>query len=123
VDSTVYLQDQPILSTTFSYYKNGVLSYYTTKDSLLDTYSTVSYTKEGVKSSEVFFKGKKGILTMYTDNGIVTDSLFTREEKEATFPGGEKGWQAFLERNLNPDIQQLKSPTWQFHKVSRNVYS
>jgi len=104
LDSTVYLQDQPIVSTTFSYYKNGVLSYYTTKDSLLDTYSTVSYTKEGVKSSEVFFKGQKGILTMYTDNGIVTDSLFTREEKEAEFPGGEKGWRTFLERNLNPDV-------------------
>ena len=49
IDSTVYLQDQPILSTTFSYYKNGALSYSTTKDSLLDTYSSVSYTKEGCK--------------------------------------------------------------------------
>jgi len=104
VDSTVYLQDQPTLSTTTSYYKNGVLSYYTIKDNLLDTYSTVSYNEEGVKNSEVFFKGQKGILTMYTDNGIVTDSLFTREEKEAEFPGGEKGWRTFLERNLNPDV-------------------
>ena len=104
VDSTIYLQDQPTLSATFSYYQNGVLSYYTTKDSLLDTYSTVSYSKEGVKSSEVFFKGQKGILTMYTDNGIVTDSLFTREEKEAEFPGGEKGWRTFLERNLNANV-------------------
>ena len=104
MDSTVYLQDQPIVATEFSFYKNGVLSYYSTKDSLLDTYSTVSYTKEGVKSSEVFFKGQKGILTMYTDNGILTDSLFTREEKEAEFPGGEKGWRTFLERNLNPDV-------------------
>ena len=104
VDSTVYLQDQPILSTTFFYHKNGALSYYTTKDNLLDTYSTVSYTKEGIKSSEVFFQGQKGILRRFTDNGIVTDSVFTREEKEATFPGGEKGWRAYLERNLNPDV-------------------
>ena len=104
VDSTVYLQDQPILSTTFFYHKNGALSYYTTKDSLLDTYSTVSYTKEVIKSSEVFFQGQKGILKRFTDNGIVTDSVFTREEKEATFPGGEKGWRTYLERNLNPDV-------------------
>ena len=104
LDSTVYLQDQPILSTTFSYYKNGALSYSTTKDSLLDTYSSVSYSKESTKSSEVFFKGQKGIIKTYTDNGIVTDSVFTGEEKEATFPGGEKGWRSYLEKNLNPDV-------------------
>ena len=104
IDSTVYLQDQPTLSTTFSYYKNGTLSYSTTKDSLLDTYSSVSYTKEGIKSSEVFFHGQKGVVNTFTENGTVTDSVFTREEKEAEFPGGEKGWRAFLERNLNPDV-------------------
>jgi len=118
LDSTVYLQDQPTLSTTFSYYKNGTLSYYSTKDSLLDTYSTVSYTKEGVKSSEVFFKGQKGILTMYTENGIVKDSLFTREEKEAEFPGGEKGWRAFLERNLNPDVPVNRKAPPGIYKVT-----
>ena len=104
MDSTVYLQDRPIQSTTFSYYKNGVLSYSTTKDSLLDTYSSVSYTKEGVKSSEVFFLGQKGILKSFTENGIVTDSVFTREEKEAGFPGAEKGWRSYLERSLNPEV-------------------
>jgi len=104
IDSTVYLQDQPTLSTTFSYYKNGALSYSTTKDSLLDTYSSVSYTKEGIKSSEVFFHGQKGVFKSFTENGIVTDSVFTREEKEAGFPGGEKGWRSYLERNLNPAV-------------------
>src|SRR6186713_78751 len=104
LDSTIYLQDQPVQSTSFSYYKNGALSYSTTKDSLLDTYSSVSYSKESTKSSEVFFKGQKGIIKTYTDNGIVTDSVFTREEKEATFPGGEKGWRSYLEKNLNPDV-------------------
>jgi len=104
LDSTIYLQDQPIQSTTFSYYKNGALSYSTTKDNLLDTYSSVSYTKEGLKSNEVFFQGQKGLLKTFTENGIVTDSVFTREEKEAGFPGGEKGWRGYLERNLNPDV-------------------
>jgi len=104
IDSTVYLQDQPTLSKTFSYYKNGALSYFTTKDSLLDTYSSVSYTKEGVKSSEVFFQGQKGIITRFTDNSIVTDSVFTREEKEATFPGGEKAWRRHLNQHLDPNV-------------------
>ena len=104
LDSTIYLQDQPVQSTTFSYYKNGALSYSTTKDSLLDTYSSVSYTKEGLKSSEVFFQGQKGVLKSFTENGIVTDSVFTREEKEAGFPGAEKGWRSYLEQNLNPNV-------------------
>ena len=104
MDSTVYLQDQPIVATEFSFYKNGVLSYYSTKDSLLDTYTSVSYNKEGVKDGEVFFHGQKGIIKTYTDNGIVTDSVFTREEKEATFPGGEKGWRDYLATNLNPVV-------------------
>ena len=104
LDSTIYLQDQPVQSTSFSYYKNGALSYSTTKDSLLDTYSSVSYTKEGVKSSEVFFQGQKGVLKSFTENGIVTDSVFTREEKEAGFPGAEKGWRSYLEQNLNPNV-------------------
>jgi len=103
VDSTIYSQDQPILSTKFSYYKNGSLTY-STRDSLLDTYTSVSYTKEGVKSGEVFFQGQKGVVKTFTDNGIVTDSVFTREEKEAEFPGGSKGWRAYLERNLDPNV-------------------
>ena len=104
VDSTVYLQDQPILSTKFSYYKNGILSYHSTKDSLLDTYRSVSYNKEGIKDDEVFFQGQKGIITRFTDNGILTDSVFTREEKEAAFPGGEKAWRRYLNQHLDPNI-------------------
>lgn len=108
VDSTVYLQDQPILSTKFAYYKNGILNYYNTKDSLLDTYRSVSYTIEGVKSGEVFFQGQKGIITRFTDSGIVTDSVFTREEKEAAFAGGEKAWRGYLERNLDPSVPVVR---------------
>ena len=104
LDSTIYLKDQPTRSTTFSYHKNGALSYSATKDSLPDTYSSVSYTKEGIKSSEVFFQGQKGVIKTFTDTGIVTDSVFTREEKEAEFPGREKGWRSYLERNLNPNV-------------------
>ena len=103
VDSTIYLQDQPILSTKFSYYKNGSHTY-STKDSLLDTYTSVSYTKEGVKSREVFFQGQKGVVKTFTDNGIVTDSVFTREEKEAAFPGGEKAWRRYLSQHLDSNV-------------------
>ena len=122
MDSTIYVQDQPILSTTLSYYKNGILSYSSTKDSLLDIYSTVSYTKEGIKSGEVFFRGQKGIINTYTDNGVVTDSVFTREEIEAAFPGGEQGWRAFLERNLNPEVPvNRKAPPRTYHVVIKFI--
>lgn len=104
VDSTIYVQDQPILSTTYSYHKNGVLYHYTSKDSLLDTYSSIYYTNESVKSSEVFFKGQNGIVKTFTENGIQTDTVFTRAEIESDFKGGLNGWITFLQRNINPKV-------------------
>ena len=103
--------------------KNGVLSYYTTKDILLDTYSTISYTKESVKSSEVFFQGQKGVVKTDTDNGIIMDSVFTREEKEAEFPGGEKGWRSHLERNLNPEVPvNRKAPPRTYQVIIKFIF-
>ena len=122
VDSTIYLKDQPILSTTFSYHKNGSLYHYSSKDSLLDTYSSIYYTNEGAKSSEAFFKGQNGTVKTFTENGILTDSVFTREEIESDFPGGQKGWKAFLQRNLNPKVPVIqKAPPNTYQVVVRFI--
>lgn len=43
----------------------------------------------------------------FSQTDINTDStkqFFERVEIEATFPGGEKAWRKFLEKNLNPNI-------------------
>jgi len=116
VDSTIYEKDKAILVATFDYHNNGTLKYFTIKDSLLNTYQTISYSEEGLKSSEVFFKGQKGILKTYTEEKIQTDSLFTREEIEAEFPGGQKRWRLYLEKNLNPSVPVN-------HKAPKGLYT
>lgn len=37
-------------------------------------------------------------------NSDTTKRLFESVEKEAAYPGGEKAWRKFLERNLNPGV-------------------
>jgi antitoxin component YwqK of YwqJK toxin-antitoxin module len=103
-DSIFYKSGLAYITATYGYQKNETLSYYTIKDSLQDTYQTISYKEDGSLSSEVFFKGQKGFLKTYTESGLKTDSLFTREEKEAGFPGGDIGWRQYLQRNLNANV-------------------
>lgn len=104
-DSIIYKDDAAVREVGFNHNKNGGLSYYSFKDSLADTYSTVSYDDKGVLSQEVFFKGQAGIMKTYDSLGKVKlDSLFTREEMEASFPGGTEGWITYLQKYLDPAI-------------------
>ncbi|MCW3093038.1 MAG: hypothetical protein JWP81_4107 [Ferruginibacter sp.] len=41
-------------------------------------------------------------IKLYENSGSVKiDWLFTREEKEVSFPGGQPGWVRYLQQNLN----------------------
>jgi antitoxin component YwqK of YwqJK toxin-antitoxin module len=104
IDSAIYKQGKALIESTFGYQKNGSLSFYDIKDSLQDTYKYVSYNEKAEVDREVFFKGQKGILKDYTSTGIQTDSLFTRAESEADFPGGTTGWVSYLQKNLDADV-------------------
>ncbi len=105
VDSVFYKNGLPYIHATYTYNnKNGSLSYYSLTDSLPDIYQTISFNEDGSVGSEVFFKGQKGLLKRYSETGVQTDSLFTREESEAVFPGGDEGWRDYLERHLNPNV-------------------
>ena len=122
VDSSIYLHDKSIVKATFSYNKNDKLSYYTLKDSLQDTYQTISYDSLSAISNEVFFKGQKGIMKKYTKEGIDTDSLFTREEKEASFPGGDMGWSRYLKNNLNANTPiNNRAPAGSYNVIVRFI--
>ncbi|MEP7254541.1 MAG: energy transducer TonB [Ferruginibacter sp.] len=103
-DSVFYKNGLAYATATYSYHKDGSLSYYTLKDSLQDTYQTVSYDEKNKVEGEVFFKGQKGILKTYNETGVGTDSLFTREESEASFPGGDIGWRQYLQKNLDANV-------------------
>jgi protein TonB len=68
---------------------------------LTDILKRMSYNEKGELKTEVYFKGQKGILKSYDSGRVMIDSLFTREEKEAQFSGGEILWRRYLEQTLN----------------------
>lgn len=103
-DSIVYKNGVPWVRASFHYYREGRIMYYELTDSLQDTHQTISYDSSGQVVAEANFKGQKGVVKTYTEKGIVTDSVFTREEREASFPGGDDGWRRYLQKNLNPNV-------------------
>lgn len=106
-DSMIYEKDYKIRYAAFQYYhKDNSLSSYSFTDSLKNTFVEKSFSDKGIASSEVNFYGQKGLFKRYDSTGIITasDSVFTREESEAEFPGGPGGWNNFLKRNLNGDV-------------------
>lgn len=103
-DSTIYKKGKPFITAISHYDNKGGLSYNSLKDSLADTYYVVHYNEYAIKTFEANFKGHNGILLTYSDKGIKTDTVFTREEIEASFPGGEAAWRKYLQKNLNIDI-------------------
>lgn len=55
-------------------------------------------------------KGKAGVIEFYLKNVEITekeniaDSVFSKVEIEASFPGGENAWRKFLEKTLNANV-------------------
>lgn len=110
-DSTVYKNDLAMFQKTFRYHNNNVLSYQSLKDSLQDTFITFSYDSNAVLTQAASFLGNKGILRTYTSQGTTLDSVFTREEIETEFPGGQKEWSKYLRFNLNASTPQENGAT------------
>ena len=106
-DSITYDHGKKTDSTTFYYFKNGALSSYDVTNFMNDHFQRVAYNDSGRIASEVFFVGQKGVLKIYNGLGIKTDSLFTREEKEASFPGGLGAWQAYISKQINSHANDL----------------
>jgi antitoxin component YwqK of YwqJK toxin-antitoxin module len=103
-DSIVYVNGKEFVHATYEYCNSHRRCRYSIIDSLEDTYHEINYGEKDEIASEVFFKGKKGIVKNYIKSGIKIDSVFDREEKDAEFPGGDQAWSLYLQKNLNPDV-------------------
>lgn len=93
---------------------NGMYSYQLT-DSLANTLSKYFYSDSGTISAEVMFTGNTGVWKKFKKGGDVIDTVYTREEVEAQFPGGNAGWTRFLEKSLagfNPAENGAKPGVW-----------
>ncbi|MBC7886748.1 MAG: energy transducer TonB [Ferruginibacter sp.] len=121
-DSAIYQHGKAIRVAVFKYNKNGMVNYYSLKDSLADTFTTISYNDKGILTSEVFFKGQLGILKTYDSGTVKLDSLYTREEREAAFVGGQAAWIRYLQKNLNANTPvNNRSPRGKFQVMVKFI--
>lgn len=104
-DSIMYSEGKVINKTEFIYNKDGMLVNYKLTDNVNDKLNVVFFDTESRKNSEVLFTGDKGVWNYYKEGNIYkTDSVFTREEVDASYPGGSQGWRRYLESNLDAAI-------------------
>jgi antitoxin component YwqK of YwqJK toxin-antitoxin module len=81
---------------------------YSFTDSLKNTFTAKDVdVKDGNEKIrfQADFVGNRGLLKEFDSTGAVkTDSVFTREQKEAEFPGGQEGWVNFLRKNMKAGV-------------------
>ncbi len=107
IDSTIYDHGKVIDSTRFYYDKNGTLRAHKFVDIKNDKEHIISYNDSGKMISEISFVGQKGILTSYESDTIKTDSLFTREEIQASYPGGSAAWNQYIASRIGRNYDEL----------------
>lgn len=106
-DSVIYDHDNRVQFAKFDYYKKDKSRRsYSCTDSIADTFTELYYYRKDRVSSEVFFIGQRGWLKIYDTTGVITrtDSVFSRENEEAYFIGGEPAWRSFLVNNINVQV-------------------
>lgn len=109
IDSLHYAHGKVTDSTKFYYFTNGRISAYKFTDFTNDKLQVKYYNDSGKVTTEIFFTGQKGIRKNYTNGTVAFDSLFTREEKEASFPGGGKAWASYISRSMMGSLDRFTS--------------
>jgi hypothetical protein len=110
IDSTVYNNGEKIIEVHFGYYKNGILDSFTVNNIKTDRLQKTFYDDKGKVVSEVSFTGQSGFEKVY-QNGIIvrSDSVFTRDEIEASFPGGANAWTRYIMGQIERHQNELGS--------------
>ncbi len=103
-DSTRYLKGKKMNTVSRTYWDHGQLWSREETDSLTDRFTRVRFDSIGKVTRVWEFKGQLGIKKDYTGAIVTTDSLFTRVEVSAEFPGGLGGWRRYLEKNLDAQV-------------------
>lgn len=108
IDSSFYNNGTKILEVHTGYYKNGALDSLIINNIKTDELETTFYNDKGEMLSHVTFHGQKGIVEYY-DKGKLTSSenVNTREEHEASFPGGIAAWTQYISVQINKNIKSL----------------
>jgi Uncharacterized protein conserved in bacteria len=107
IDSTIYNNGEKITAATFYYDRKGRLLSYDLKDIKNDKEQKINYNDSGNVVSEINFKGKTGIVKKYDKGNIILDTVYSNEEREASFPGGDAAWSHFIKKQIEQHIDEL----------------
>jgi hypothetical protein len=107
IKSIIYDHGKKTDSTVFYYQTNGKLSERKLTDIKNDKQQIISYNDTGKVISEALFIGQKGIVKIYNGSEIKIDTVYSKEEIDASFPGGEEGWNRYIRLAIMHNIDEL----------------
>jgi hypothetical protein len=97
--------------------KTSWLSSYKFTDSLKNTFYQQTFSDSCRIETEANFVGNLGVLKTYTKGQLSMDTVYTRDQAEASFPGGNMGWAKYVQKACLILILQIMVPamvnTWQ----------
>lgn len=90
------------------YYKSGYPDSVIINDMKKNELAKIYYSDSGKIENEVYFTGEKGLRKFYV-NGVFssTDSVFSKEEIEASFPGGSAAWLKYIVNGLQNNADDV----------------
>ncbi len=108
IDSTIYEKGKKMTETSLGYHKNGIMDSLVHINFTSDIYQRKYYDDSARLGSEVNFIGQNGFLKYY-DKGNLTssDSVFSRLEIEAEFPGGNSAWNRYIVTRLQNNADKI----------------
>jgi hypothetical protein len=108
IDSSYYDKGRLTKYIHRGYFKGGFRDSIIINDLEKNELQRTFHLDSGVIANTIFFKGNTGYETIY-DKGIISkrDTVFSREEIEASFPGGESAWSKYIVRGLQANAKEL----------------
>ena len=106
-DSSHFENGKKIDSTTFSYHKNHSLALYNFSNLKNDTQEKKHYNDSGKLMSITTFKGQEGVIKSVENGKEEIKLVHTREEIQASFPGGDAGWNKYIVGVITKNMNQL----------------
>ena len=107
VDSSTYSHDRKLDSTLFEYYKSGRLAQNKFTDIAHNKQLVKNYNDSGRLVTEIQFLGQSGTRKVYNNGSVFTDSLHSRREDEAKFPGGERAFSLLMQKAITDHVDEL----------------
>ncbi|HEY8659250.1 MAG TPA: energy transducer TonB [Hanamia sp.] len=108
IDSSFYVKGMLARYIHRGYYKSGFPDSIIISDMKTNELAKTFYIDSGLIANQVFFTGEKGLRKFYT-KGVFsgTDSVYSREEIEASFPNGGAAWTKYIVSGLQKYADEI----------------